>query len=133
MPAIHPFNPLPPLRLAVAGGATRDTVRVIFDHLYGHGRLLDSDEAIADLGRRIGVDDAMTRLSDQDVKDVLKANTDEAIAKEVFGVRTFVVAGEAFWGADATEMLRDYLKNPRLFESVEVKRPSTMPMGRRRL
>jgi 2-hydroxychromene-2-carboxylate isomerase len=42
-------------------------------------------------------------------KAELKANTDEAIARGVFGVPTFVVDGRLFWGFDALPMLRDYL------------------------
>ena len=35
------------------------------------------------------------------VKDALRKNTDEAAARGVFGVPSFVVDGEVFWGADA--------------------------------
>ena len=132
MPPVHPFNPLPPLRLAVAAGATMESVRLIFSHLYGEGSQLDSDQAIAGLGRKIGVHDAVARLSDQRVKDALRANTEEAIAKGVFGVPTFIVEGELFWGDDATEMLRDFLNDRKLFDNSEMTRLSTMPMGHTR-
>ena len=45
----------------------------------------------------------------------------EAIAAGVFGVPTFVVDGEVFWGDDATDMLLDYLANRDLFASDEFK------------
>lgn len=132
MPPIHPFDPLPPLRLAVAAGAGRETVRLIFSHLYGEGRELVSGDAIAELGRKIGLDDAAASLTDRRVKDALRANTEEAIAKGVFGVPTFMVADELFWGDDATAMLRDFLHDPQLFADSEMVRLSTMPMGRSR-
>lgn len=129
MPAVHPFDPLPPLRLAVAAGSTREAVRAIFDHIYGQGRLLDSDEAITALGSRIGVHDAVAQLSDRRAKDGLRANTEEAVAGGVFGVPTFVVDGEVFWGDDATDMVRDFLRNRDLFKNGEMQRLSTLPVG----
>ena len=132
MPPVHPFDPLPPLRLAIAAGAGMAAVRAIFSHIYGEGRELASDEDITALGRAIGLPDAVARLSDQRVKDTLRANTAEAIAAGVFGVPTFVVEGELFWGDDAGEMLRDFLADPQLFAGSEMTRLSTMPMGRTR-
>ena len=40
------------------------------------------------------------------VKAQLKANTDEAIARGVFGVPAFIVDGRLVWGFDALPMLR---------------------------
>ena len=40
------------------------------------------------------------------VKALLKANTDEAIARGLFGVPTFAVDDKLFWGFDALPMLR---------------------------
>ena len=68
-------------------------------------------------------------MSDPRVKDALRGNTELAIAKGVFGVPTFVVDGQVFWGGDATEMMLSYLDNPALFETIEMKRISEMPMG----
>jgi 2-hydroxychromene-2-carboxylate isomerase len=116
--------------LAVAAGASLQVVRSIFDHIYGQGAEFDSAEAIARFGHRIGIDDAVARLSDQRVKDGLRCNTEEAVAEGVFGVPTFVVEGEFFWGYDSTDMLQDFLKNRKLFGSAEMTRLSTMPMGR---
>ena len=47
----------------------------------------------------------------------------------VFGVPTFVVDGQVFWGGDASDMMLDFIKNPKLFSSEEMKRISSMPMG----
>ena len=53
--------------------------------------------------------DAERRIADPEVKDALRRNTDEAIARGVFGVPTLVVGDELFWGIDATQMAADYL------------------------
>ena len=44
-----------------------------------------------------------------DVKQAVRSNTDEAIARGVFGVPSFEVDGRLFWGLDALPMLRDAL------------------------
>jgi 2-hydroxychromene-2-carboxylate isomerase len=129
MPAVHPFNPLPPLRLAIAAGATMDSVRMIFHHIYGEGNATSSAAPLAALASRLGLDDVERSLSGACVKDTLRANTQVAIAQGVFGVPTFVVDGEIFWGDDATDMLRHYAVNRDLFNTPEMVRLSSMPMG----
>ena len=47
----------------------------------------------------------------------------------MFGVPTFVVEGQVFWGGDASDMLLDFIKDPQLFNTEEMKRISSMPMG----
>jgi 2-hydroxychromene-2-carboxylate isomerase len=51
-----------------------------------------------------------------DVKDQLKANTEEAIARGVFGVPTFYVDDKVFWGLDALPMMRAYLDGDQWFD-----------------
>jgi predicted DsbA family dithiol-disulfide isomerase len=63
------------------------------------------------------------------VKAQLRENTDEAIRLGVFGVPTFAVDDHLFWGIDATEMLLDYLDDPQLFDSDEMKRLAYLPVA----
>jgi 2-hydroxychromene-2-carboxylate isomerase len=51
-----------------------------------------------------------------EVKAQLKANTEEAIARGVFGVPTFCVDDKVFWGLDALPMMRAYLDGDSWFE-----------------
>lgn len=132
MPPIHPFNPLTPLRLAIAAGNTFDAVGKIFHWTYGQGHQLESPAEIAAFAHEADLEKAASRLAEQAVKDELRSNTEEAIANGVFGVPSFVVSGEIFWGDDATDMLREFIKDPALFKSAEMVRLSTMPMGRER-
>lgn len=132
MPPTHPFQPLPPLRLAIAAGATAEAVGTIFDFIYGSGQDVGGP-AFAELGRALGFDDVAARIADPQVKERLRENTQEAIAAGVFGVPTFVARGELFWGDDATDMFLAFLRDPGLFEDAEMVRLSTMPMGLRRL
>ena len=52
-----------------------------------------------------------------DVKARLRANTEAAIARGVFGVPTFEVDGKLFWGFDALPMLAAYLAGEPGFDS----------------
>jgi hypothetical protein len=56
-------------------------------------------------------------LTVQTAKATLRGNTDEAIARGVFGVPTVVIGRELFWGVDALPLARAYLSNPNLFQT----------------
>ena len=49
-----------------------------------------------------------------EIKARLIVNGDKAIAAGAFGVPTFVINDEVFWGDDAFEMVLDYLENPEM-------------------
>ena len=129
MPPSHPFNPLHMLRLAIAAGSASHSVKTIFHHIYGEGNQPDDPASVAAVAAKLEMDDFADRIGSDDVKAELKSNTEAAIAAGAFGVPTFSMNGQLFWGGDATEMFLDYLQNPSLFESDEMNRISTMPMG----
>lgn len=110
MPASHPFNPLGLLRLAVACGRVGLVNRFVCERLFTHVWQGGLDAADAQRLQTLTDDLAPQRpVNSEAVKAELKANTDEAIARGVFGVPTFLVDGKLFWGFDALPMLRDYL------------------------
>jgi 2-hydroxychromene-2-carboxylate isomerase len=131
-PPRHPFNPLPLLRLAVSLDGDLDAMRVIFHHVWGAGQDADTPESLRALGKTLGIDDVETRIADQAVKDALRANTDQAIKSGVFGVPTFVVGPELFWGDDVTDMMIDYLNDPDLFTKDGLGRLTSLPVGMQR-
>jgi len=132
LPPRHPFNPLPPLRLAVAMGATADAVDAIFAWIWGQGRAADTPEGIAALAHHLGMADALSRIAAPAVKAELRANGEQAIAAGVFGVPTLVVDGEIFWGHDATDMVLDFLRDPAPFQTGEMARAGNLPVGAER-
>ena len=126
-PPAHPFNPLHALRLTIALGGRYDVVKTIFEFIWRDGRSITDDwPALLAL---LGVDDASALLADEQVKAALKTNGAQALQAGVFGVPTFVAGNEVFWGEDATGMLQDYMANPAIFESPEMQRISTLPVG----
>lgn len=108
LPAQHPFNPLPVLRLLLAaagpsGLPNRHQVACAFDHVW-HGGADPLDPArLAVLAQALGV--APATAEGEPVKAQLKALTEEALGKEVFGVPTWEWEGRLFWGLDALPML----------------------------
>ena len=50
------------------------------------------------------------------MKAQLRANTDEALEAGVYGVPTFVIDGELFWGDDMTDLFLEYVGDPALFD-----------------
>lgn len=129
MPPSHPFNPLPALRLLIASEPTREHVETAFDMVWKEGRDMMAPQNLAELGKRLGIKDVQAALADDAVKAKLKANTDAAIAKGVFGVPTFLMGEVMFWGQDSLEMMLDYLKDPGLFDTAEMRRIRDLPVG----
>ncbi len=71
----------------------------------------------------------MNAVDAQEVKDTLRAYTDDAIARGVFGVPTFELDGNLFWGEDATAMFVDCVASRAWLDSPEVRRISALPEG----
>ncbi len=131
-PPRHPFNPLAVLRLAVALDSESAAVGAIFHHIWGAGNDGQDPESLAALAATLGVDDWQTRVNDPVIKRQLRANTDEAVARGVFGVPTFAIDGEIFWGDDVTDMMLDYLDDPDSFRHGEWGRLGDLPVAAQR-
>ena len=129
MPPRHPYNPLAALRLCIAAGGQLDHIRLVFQVIYGEGTQPDEPGGIMAIAKALGIDDAEAAISDEKVKITLRVNTETAIKSGVFGVPTFLIDDQVFWGADATEMMLSYVNNPELFQTPEMRRISEMPMG----
>jgi 2-hydroxychromene-2-carboxylate isomerase len=129
MPPAHPFNPLPFLRLAVALDCEPAIVKVIFDYIWAKGKPAHTVEGFLDLTSDLGIDDPELLISNTGAKDILRRNTDNAIAAGIYGVPTILINQERFWGLDQSQMMLDYLENPQLMEAPEIKRLTDLPQG----
>ena len=112
IPAQHPFNPLPLLRLAWASaeaGRTpnRRVVEAIFRHVW-RGEGADANDATRLDALRQDLTPQQDPASEA-VKEALRTATEQALTAGVFGVPTFEVDGKLFWGLDALPMLAAYL------------------------
>jgi len=131
-PPAHPFNPLPLLRLALACDCRPEAVHRIFRFVWRDGRLPDLPIEWAELTGELGIPDAQARIATAEIKDGLRRNTDEAIARGVFGVPTLAIGNELFWGADATAMAADYVAAGCRFVDPEYARVAALPVGAER-
>lgn len=129
MPPQHPFNPLSALRLLLAAEPTRDHVEMAFDMVWNEGKDLQSHDSQVELGHRLGISDIEAALADPRIKQRLRDNTDEAIRLGVFGVPTFLIDGTLFWGQDSLEMMLEYLRDPAIFDTPEMRRVDSLPIG----
>ena len=128
-PQTHPFNPLKALRLCIALGTEPAVIGAIFEFIFAEGRDIAADDDWKTLARRLDVDDPDALVSRPEVKNALRENTQAAVRRGVYGVPTFAVGAELFWGGDTTDMLLDYLADPTLFTRGEMARIEAMPMG----
>ena len=126
-PAGHPFNPLQHLRLSIACGSNPEAVRRIFDSVWTGGDGATSPIAFTALARGLGIDPM--QLGAEEIKDALRRNTEQAAARGVFGVPTFDVDGELFWGADSIEFLGAFLGDPTVLRNEEVRRLDGLPVA----
>lgn len=124
-PAEHPFNPLQHLRLALACDSRPAAVKRIFESLWITGANANEPARFQTLCAELGVrpDDLGA------VKDALRRNTENAAACGVFGVPSFVIDGEVFWGADSIEFVKAFLANKRVLRNEEMHRVDTLPVG----
>jgi 2-hydroxychromene-2-carboxylate isomerase len=132
MPAAHPFNPLALLRLALASGsqgtANRYVCETIFRHVWRGGADATEAQRLETLKQSLN---PARDPANEDVKAELKANTDEAIARGLFGVPTLAVDDKLFWGLDALPMLRAYLEGDPWFSGGDWDAAAQLP-GRQR-
>lgn len=124
-PAAHPFNPLHHLRLAIACGNRPEAVKRIFDDIWTTGADAIDPARFSRLCTELGVN--AERLSE--AKDALRSNTEEAAARGVFGVPSFVVDGEVFWGADAIGFVNAFLADRSVLKNEEIRRVDSLPVG----
>ncbi|HEY2345345.1 MAG TPA: 2-hydroxychromene-2-carboxylate isomerase [Xanthomonadaceae bacterium] len=127
-PPAHPFNPVTALRLILAAADTVAATDAVFAHIWRDGRAADSAASLREVAGRLGITDVEAAVAREEIKLALRTNTEEAIARGVFGVPTLRVGQALFWGNDATGMALDYLADPEAFAH-EFDAVAALPVG----
>jgi 2-hydroxychromene-2-carboxylate isomerase len=86
--------------------------KAAFDAYFAHGQNIDDPQVVADIAESVGVagEALIQRTSKQDVKDRLRANTEEAIVKGAYGSPTMIVNdGQLYFGNDQLPLVRQAL------------------------
>jgi 2-hydroxychromene-2-carboxylate isomerase len=110
LPAHHPFNPLFPLRACILKNNSFEAVTKIFDFIWTTGKNIDDLDSQKYLLDQLEISD-ISLLSNDNIKQKLKENTSHATQKGIFGVPSFYVDNEIFWGQDSEELLVLYIEN----------------------
>jgi 2-hydroxychromene-2-carboxylate isomerase len=90
----------------------RDLALALYRAAFGEGRDIAHEGAVADVGADLGYDREafLERLKAPHIKDRLRRETDDAMARGVFGSPFVTVNGEPFWGVDHLEEARTWLE-----------------------
>ena len=108
-----PVNTLMLMRGAVAAEAESVSVeyRAMFHFMWEEPRKLDDlavlRQTLAEAG--LPADRLLARAQEQDIKDKLAANTQEAFERGAFGIPSFLVGDELYFGKDRLRDIEDEL------------------------
>jgi 2-hydroxychromene-2-carboxylate isomerase len=145
LPAAHPFNPLPLLRLGLAcardeapGETNRWVTGLLFRHVWQGGHDAVEPARLGNLQSQLQEHMALCGREwlapdSPEVKQRLRANTDAALVLGLFGVPSLVLDGRVFWGQDALPMLRAYMDGDSWFQSGDWEAAAALPAGVQRL
>jgi 2-hydroxychromene-2-carboxylate isomerase len=109
-PPGHPFNPLLPLRMCTALAGERERRRfalALLGACWERGENISEAAVVRRIAEACDLDgDALLAAAQTpEVKQQLVVATDQAIADGVFGVPTFQLDDELFWGGDRVDTL----------------------------
>ncbi|MBT8496305.1 MAG: 2-hydroxychromene-2-carboxylate isomerase [Deltaproteobacteria bacterium] len=108
-----PIRSILPLRVALAADERiADVSRALFAAAWSQGHNIESPDVLASILAGLGLDGAelLARAQSQPVKDQLRANTEQAAERGVFGAPTMVVTEpgdeqELYWGGDRLALM----------------------------
>jgi len=114
IPPSFPINTLMLMRGAVACLDTEkfdDYLHAVFKAMWADGRDLADPAVVESVVRDAGIDpdEFAAWIGDPAVKEALKARTDEAVARGVFGAPTMFVGEEMFFGQDRLHFVGEAL------------------------
>jgi 2-hydroxychromene-2-carboxylate isomerase len=124
-PPAHPFRSIEALRTLVLFRDDPRALRLavaLSDACWSGGRALTDLGVLSGVVSGVGLDaaDLGERIAAGPIKEALRRSTDEALAQGVFGVPTFVLDGELFWGHDRMDQLAGRLSGePPAFADAE--------------
>jgi 2-hydroxychromene-2-carboxylate isomerase len=115
-PSVFPVNSVKAMRACLVAereGKLVDFARAVFRAYWGDDLDISQDEALERIAARVGLrGDLLARAGAAEIKDALRANTDELIARGGFGSPTLFVNGtDMYFGNDRLELVAAALAN----------------------
>lgn len=136
-PPGHPFNPLMALRICLA--LTRQDERrrfalAVMSACWERGEDVSEPAVLLQVAASCGLDGpALQSAAQQSAsKTKLATDTENAIADGVFGVPTFKVGAELFWGGDRIDALIRHLQGERIDEQALADFLAQAPLAERK-
>ncbi len=116
-----PFNSLYALRLSlkgVAGDHQKAVIDAIYTAGWAGGMDIGNDDVLKNILQAAGlpVAELFEKMEAKDARRELKQNLENAINQKLFGVPSFIVEGELFWGHDSIPYLEKFLKGEDLLD-----------------
>jgi 2-hydroxychromene-2-carboxylate isomerase len=115
-PSVFPVNSVKAMRavlVAFDAGRGPELSRALFEAYWRDDRDLSADDVIADAASRAGLDAraVLERIATPGIKQRLRANTDELVARGGFGSPTMIVDGsDLYFGNDRLVLVREALR-----------------------
>ena len=111
-----PVNTLALMRGAVSYQDDGDFIKyieVMFRNMWIEPKNLNDEEVLKKvlIENNFDVEDFIRRITDQNVKDKLISNTENAVNKGAFGAPTMFVGDQMFFGQDRVEFVEEYLNS----------------------
>ena len=112
-PTVFPVNSVKAMRGCIWLG--KDMVpfaSAVFETYWGGDKDISQDAVLTDICKRVGVDPQkfLAGIAEQAIKDQLKANTEEVVARGGFGSPTiFVDKTDMYFGNDRLPLIREAL------------------------
>lgn len=113
MSSHFPVNAIKAMRLVLVDEARAAEVALAaFSAMWVDDRNISEEPELRRIAERAGLDPqaALQAIEDPKIKERLRANTDEAVARGAFGAPTFVVGDELFWGNDRLHFVEAALR-----------------------
>ena len=113
-PRHFPTNPVPAASAIITaeagGGDVGPLVRGFLRAVWVEERDIAEDEVVRDVLAAAGFDPALADRGMLTSVGILERNTDEALRRGVFGVPSYLVGDEIFWGQDRLPLLDAHLE-----------------------
>ena len=115
-PSVFPLNSVKAMRAALAAEEKDRLVpwsRACFEAYWGRGQDLAQDAVLEQIARRVALDPAwlLARIAKPELKEKLRANTDELVARGGFGSPTmFVEQTDMYFGNDRLPLVEAALR-----------------------
>ena len=115
-PTVFPVNSVKAMRgciLLAPEGKLVEFARTVFEIYWGEDKDISQDAVLTEVCQRVGVDPTkfVAGIGQQAVKDQLKANTDEVMARGGFGSPTiFLDKTDMYFGNDRMPLIREALQ-----------------------